>query len=56
MVTDQALIKVVIALRDSVGPNFITPWEPKTGTPKKAQETAEKIVDGPIKGKNSIRR
>ena len=51
MVTNQALIKVVVALRDSVGPNFITPWEPKTGTPKKAQETAEKIVDGPIKGK-----
>lgn len=55
MVTNQALIKVVVALRDSVGPNFITPWESKTETPKKAQETAEKaagkIVDGPIKGK-----
>ncbi|MDE0427276.1 MAG: hypothetical protein OXN25_20680 [Candidatus Poribacteria bacterium] len=55
MVTNQALIKVVLALRDNVGPNFITPWESKTETPKKAQETAEKaagkIVDGPIKGK-----
>ena len=51
MVTNQALIKVVVALRDSVGPNFITPWESKTETPKKAQETAEKVVGGPIKGK-----
>ncbi len=55
MVTNEALIKVVLALRDNVGPNFITPWESKTETPKKAQEAAEKaagkIVDGPIKGK-----
>ena len=55
MVTDQALIKVVLALRDNVGPNFITPWESKTQPPQKGQETAEKaagkIVDGPIKGK-----
>lgn len=51
MVTNQALIKVVVALRDSVGPNFITPWESRTETPKKAQEAAEKVVGGPIKGK-----
>ncbi len=55
MGTEQALIKVVLALRDNVGPNFITPWESKTETPQKGQETAEKasgkIVDGPIKGK-----
>ena len=50
VVTHEALIKVVLALRDSVGPNFITPWETKTETTKKAQGTSEK-VDGPIKGK-----
>ena len=50
LVTHEALIKVVVALRDSVGPNFITPWETKTETTKKAQGTPEK-VDGPIKGK-----
>ena len=49
MVTHEALIKVVLALRDSIGPNFITPWESKTT--KKAQETPEKAADGPIKGK-----
>ncbi len=26
-VTNEALIKVVLALRDNYGPNFITPWE-----------------------------
>lgn len=50
VVTHEALIKVVLALRDSVGPNFITPWGTKTETTKTAQETPEK-VDGPIKGK-----
>ena len=39
MVTNEALIKVVLALRDNVGPNFITPWEPKTTTAKEGQET-----------------
>ena len=50
VVTHEALIKVVLALRDSVGPNFITPWESKTGATKQAQETPAKTV-GPIKGK-----
>ncbi len=50
VVTHEVLIKVVLALRDSVGPNFITPWESKAGTDKKAQETPEK-VGGPVKGK-----
>jgi hypothetical protein len=50
VVTHEALIKVVLALRDSVGPNFITPWESKTKTAKQAQETPAKAV-GPIKGK-----
>ena len=49
-VTHEVLIKVVLALRDSVGPNFITPWESKTDTGKKAKETPTK-ADGPIKGK-----
>ncbi len=49
-VTHEVLIKVVLALRDSVGPNFITPWESKTDTAKKAKETPTK-ADGPIKGK-----
>ena len=49
-VTHEVLIKVVLALRDSVGPNFITPWESKTDTAKTAKETPTK-ADGPIKGK-----
>lgn len=51
VVTDETLIKVVLALRDSVGPNFITPWESKTEATKKAQETSEKAAAGPVKGK-----
>ncbi len=50
-VTNEALIKVVLALRDSVGPNFITPWESETETVKKGQAAAEKVAEGPIKGK-----
>lgn len=51
VVTHEALIKVVLALRDSVGPNFITPWESKTDAVKKAQQASEKVADGLIKGK-----
>ena len=51
VVTHEALIKTVLALRDSVGPNFITPWESKTETTQKAQKTPENAADGPIKGK-----
>ena len=40
MVTNEALVKVVLALRDSVGPNFITPWEPKPATAEKGEKTA----------------
>ena len=50
VVTHEVLIKAVLALRDSVGPNFITPWESKAGTGKKDQKTPVK-ADGPIKGK-----
>ena len=51
MVTNKALIDVVLALRNNVGPNFITPWEPKSETPQKTQGDAVKTADGPIKGK-----
>ena len=51
MVTNEALIKVVLALRDSVGPNFITPWEPKTATAKEGEEKPAAAPGEPIKGK-----
>ena len=51
MVTNEALIKVVLALRDNVGPNFITPWEPKTATAKDGQETPTMAPGEPVKGK-----
>ena len=51
MVTNEALIKVVLALRDNVGPNFITPWEPKTATAKDGQETPTLAPGEPVKGK-----
>ncbi|RKU20411.1 hypothetical protein C6500_08945 [Candidatus Poribacteria bacterium] len=51
MVTNEALIKVVLALRDNVGPNFITPWEPKTATAKEGQETPTLALGEPVKGK-----
>ena len=50
MVTNVALIKVVLALRDSVGPKFITPWEPKPATAEKKEQTPSKAAEGPIKG------
>ena len=51
LVTNEALIKVVLALRDSVGPNFITPWEPKTETAKGAQKVTTEASGEPVKGK-----
>ncbi len=51
IVTNEALIKVVLALRDSVGPNFITPWEPKTATAKEGQGKPAAAPGEPIKGK-----
>ena len=50
VVTNEALIKVVLALRDSVGPNFITPWESRAETVKKTEGTPV-TASGPIKGK-----
>ena len=51
MVTNEALIKVVLALRDSVGPNFITPWEPKTEAAKEGEKKPTTAPGEPIKGK-----
>ena len=50
MVTNEVLIKVVLALRDNVGPNFITPWEPKTATGEKEGKTDSRTTGEPIKG------
>ena len=51
VVTNEALIKVVLALRDSVGPNFITPWETKTANAKGEGETPVTTPGEPVKGK-----
>ena len=50
MVTNESLVKVVLALRDNVGPNFITRWEPQPAAAKKGEQTAA-TTGGPIKGK-----
>ena len=50
MVTNEVLIEAVLALRDNVGPNFITPWEPKPKTAEKGKKTPSTATDGPIKG------
>ncbi len=51
LVTNEALIKVVLALRDNVGPNFITRWEPQPTGTEKGGQTDSAPADGPIKGK-----
>lgn len=51
IVTNEALIKVVLALRDNVGPNFITRWEPQPAASEKGEKTVSTTTDGPIKGK-----
>ena len=51
MVTNEALVKGVLALRDSVGPNFITPWESSLTTAEKRKKDTPAITEGPIKGK-----
>ena len=45
MVTDEALIKTVLALRDNFGPNFITPWD----TPEDSGEQEKKVDEGASK-------
>lgn len=51
IVTNESLVKVVLALRDNVGPNFITPWEPKPATAEKGTKTTAATSGGPVKGK-----
>ena len=51
IVTNESLVKVVLALRDSVGPNFITHWEPKPTTAEKEKQNPSATSDGPVKGK-----
>ncbi|MCY3744102.1 MAG: hypothetical protein OXH00_24080 [Candidatus Poribacteria bacterium] len=51
MVTNEALIKVVLALRDNIGPNFITRWEPQPAASEKGAQTVSTLTDGPVKGK-----
>ena len=49
MATNRALIKVVFALRDNFGPNFITPWE-SAAADETAKKNAMKNADNrPIK-------
>ena len=49
--TNEALIKVVLALRDNVGPNFITRWERQPAASEKGEKTASTTAGGPVKGK-----
>lgn len=49
MVTDKALINVVLALRDNYGPNFITPWETQETDEEKQKKLIEEASKRPIK-------
>ena len=51
IVTNEALIKVVLALRDNVGPNFVTRWEQQPAASEKTEKAASTTAEGPIKGK-----
>jgi len=51
VVTNETLVKVVLALRDNVGPNFITPWEPKPATAEQEKQNPSATSSGPVKGK-----
>ena len=51
VVTNETLIKGVLALRDNIGPNFITPWESQLATAEKGKKTPSMAADGPVKGK-----
>ncbi len=44
-VTNEALIKVVLALRDNYGPNFITPWEDNSENGTENTEEKMKVDD-----------
>lgn len=49
MVTNDALIKVVLALRDNYGPNFITPWEEKIANEEQEEKVSPEFTNKPIK-------
>ena len=49
MATNEALIKTVIELRDSFGPNFITPWETPKRKDDQKKQVDEEILKRPIK-------
>lgn len=49
MATNEALIKVVLAIRDNYGPNFITPWEVNPEETEKKQKVDEVAMQRPIK-------
>ncbi len=47
--TNDALIKTVIELRDSFGPNFITPWETPENKEEQKKQVDEAMAKRPIK-------
>lgn len=47
--TNEALIKVVLAIRDNYGPNFITPWEVNPENTEEKQKVDEEALKRPIK-------
>ncbi len=49
MVTNEALIKVIVALRDNFGPNFITPWETQVASEAQEKKADEEALKRPIK-------
>lgn len=49
MVTNDALIKVILALRDNYGPNFITPWEAELVAEENEEKVVKQVSDKPIK-------
>lgn len=49
MVTNDALIKVILGLRDNYGPNFITPWEAEVVSDENEEKVVKQVSDKPIK-------
>ena len=49
MVTNEALIKTVLALRDNFGPNFISPWETPNDNGEQEKKVDEEALKRPIK-------
>lgn len=49
MVTNEAMIETVIALRDNFGPNFITPWETPEQSDDQEKQVDDAIAKRPIK-------